>query len=234
MRHKKCVLRSAKGRTISSSHWLSRHINDPYVFTAKSNGYRSRAAMKLIEIDDRFKVIGSTVGCIIDLGSCPGSWLQVISKRADRDIPIIGIDIMPIKPLSRVHFIQGDFTAQETMTQLDDVLTSYSNTLHTGCTHNTMQHTKAGLILSDMSPATCGLRDADQARIVFLVRCAFLFTQQNLRLGGNFVTKIFMCEQQKALMQELRQYFKKVAIFKPKSSYSDSSENFIICMNKTR
>lgn len=217
----KQVLKTAKGRKISSTTWLLRRINDPYVASTKKLGYRSRAAAKLIDIEDKFHVINAAKNCIVDLGSYPGSWLQVVLEKKRQESVVIGVDLCDISPLVDVHFVHGDFTEStivQCVNQLAEHITTVQNTR------------KIDLVLSDMAPATCGMKDVDQIRITDLAQHAFIFVKSNLQSGGNFVVKIFMCSYMEELLQEMRKCFKKVVVFKPQSSYSNSSENFVICM----
>ncbi len=212
-RNTKQKLKSAKGRKIASTRWLERHLNDPFVNLAKQQGYRSRAAFKLEEIDDKFKLLRGAKA-IVDLGCAPGGWLQVAQKRAAKDAIIVGIDLLEIDDVVGTHVIKADFTDYNTHSKLIEMLGS-----------------KANIILSDMGANSIGEREVDHLRSVNLVETAFEFVKENLLLNGHFVTKLLRGRLEEGLLKEFKKLFKSVKVYKPKSSYADSTEVYIVCQN---
>ncbi len=233
--NKKSKLRTAKGRKLSSTKWLNRHINDPYVALAKQRGYRSRAAFKLIEIDDCFNFISKASSCIVDLGSSPGSWLQVILERKQYKTHLIGIDLTQIKTIEGIKFFCRDFMNTDVAQELQHIIINLCTAnLHTNRkieNSKPLSTTHVDLVLSDLAPFTSGFKDNDQIRMIDLAKNALYFAKQNLKIGGNFITKIFTCNQQQDLVNEMNSCFKKTKLFKPKASYSNSTEIFIVAQN---
>jgi 23S rRNA (uridine2552-2'-O)-methyltransferase len=203
-------VKTAKGRKIASTRWLSRHINDPFVIQSKQDQYRSRAAYKLLAIDDKFNLL-KRYRCVIDLGAAPGGWSQVVRRRAP-DAVVVAIDLQEIEPLNGVICMQADFLSENTVLQLKQ----------------TLRGSAPDLILSDMASKSCGDKGLDHLRIMNLVQEAWRFAARNLAVGGSFVAKILQGGNEKELMLEMRQYFKEVKFFKPEASYSDSSEIYLI------
>ncbi len=201
-------LKTAKDRTLSSQAWLERQINDPYVTAAKAKGYRSRAAFKLAEIDDRFHLLhkGSRV---IDLGCAPGGWVQIALQRGAG--AVVGVDLLAVDPLPPAQLIQADFTDP-------------------GCGERLMAMLGGApdLVLSDMAPNTVGHRQTDHLRIMGLIEVAADFAVQVLKPGGAFVTKAFQGGETGVLFGELKRRFADVKNVKPKSSRTDSSEVYIV------
>ena len=201
-------LKTAKDRTLSSQAWLERQINDPYVTAAKAKGYRSRAAFKLAEIDDRFHLLhkGSRV---IDLGCAPGGWVQIALQRGAG--AVVGVDLLAVDPLPPAQLIQADFTDP-------------------GCGERLMAMLGGApdLVLSDMAPNTVGHRQTDHLRIMGLIEVAAEFAVQVLKPGGAFVTKAFQGGETGVLFGELKRRFAEVKNVKPKSSRTDSSEVYIV------
>ncbi len=201
-------LKTAKDRTLSSQAWLERQINDPYVTAAKAKGYRSRAAFKLAEIDDRFHLLhkGSRV---IDLGCAPGGWVQIALQRGAG--AVVGVDLLAVDPLPPAQLIQADFTDP-------------------GCGERLMAMLGGApdLVLSDMAPNTVGHRQTDHLRIMGLIEVAAEFAVQVLKPGGAFVTKAFQGGETGVLFGELKRRFSDVKNVKPKSSRTDSSEVYIV------
>ncbi|PLX29380.1 MAG: rRNA methyltransferase [Alphaproteobacteria bacterium] len=202
-------LRTARGRTNSSQRWLQRQLNDPYVQKAKAEGYRSRAAYKLIEINDKYKLIqpGTTV---VDLGAAPGGWSQVLSRYGNNQT-LIALDLLEMDPLEDVTFIQGDFTDEDIYQKL-------------------LSHTKNGIdtVLSDMAPVTTGHKKTDHIRIMDLVEQACYFAIEVLKPDGSFVAKTLQGGGQDDVMLLLKKNFRKVSHFKPPSSRKESSEMYVI------
>jgi 23S rRNA (uridine2552-2'-O)-methyltransferase len=201
-------LKTAKSRTPSSQAWLERQINDPFAAEARALGYRSRAAFKLAEIDDRFGLIrrGSR---IVDLGCAPGGWIQVALER--RAGGVVGIDLLPVDPLPPAVILQGDFTDAAMGPRLLEALGGAPD-----------------LVLSDMAPNTTGLRQTDHLRIIALIEAAADFAAASLRPGGSFVAKAFQGGETGQALETLKRRFSVVRNVKPKASRSESSEVYIV------
>jgi 23S rRNA (uridine2552-2'-O)-methyltransferase len=201
-------LKTAKERTPSSQAWLERQINDPFVVEAKAKGYRSRAAFKLREIDDRFHLIKRGTR-VIDLGCAPGGWIQIAVERgAGR---VAGVDLLPVEPLVPAAIIQADFTDPGCGPALMALLGGAPD-----------------LILSDMAPNTTGHRQTDHLRIVGLIEAAVDFAVSSLRPGGAFVSKAFQGGETAGLLALLKQNFAQVRHVKPKASRAESSELYLL------
>jgi 23S rRNA (uridine2552-2'-O)-methyltransferase len=201
-------LKTAKERTPSSQAWLERQINDPFVAEARAKGYRSRAAFKLREIDDRFHVIRRGAR-VIDLGCAPGGWLQIAVERgAGR---VVGIDLLPVEPLAPAVVVQGDFTDPDQGPALIACLGGAPD-----------------VILSDMAPNTTGHRQTDHLRIVGLIEAAASFALARLEPGGAFLTKAFQGGETGALLDLLKRNFARVRHVKPKASRAESSELYLL------
>lgn len=203
-------LRTAKLRTPSSQAWLERQINDPFVTAAVARGYRSRAAFKLAEIDDRFGLIRRD-SRIVDLGCAPGGWIQIALERRARRV--VGIDLLPIEPLAPAEILQGDFTDPQQQARLAAMIGG-----------------AADLVLSDMAPNTTGHRQTDHLRIVGLVEAAADFAIATLAPGGAFLTKAFQGGETAPLIARLKRHFREVRHVKPKASRPESSELYLLAM----
>lgn len=207
-------IKNKKDRTASSRRWLERQLNDPYVNQARDLGFRSRAAFKLIEIDDKYHLLakGKTV---IDLGAAPGGWSQVAAERVKSGNPkggkVIGVDLQEMAPIPGVTLLQADFTADETQDQLIALLNG-----------------KADIVLSDMAAPACGMTDVDYIRIIALVESAYHFAKTVLKDGGSFVAKVLRGGTEAELLKELKKSFTKVQHFKPPASRKDSAEMYVI------
>jgi 23S rRNA (uridine2552-2'-O)-methyltransferase len=201
-------LKTAKERTPSSQAWLERQINDPFVAEAHAKGYRSRAAFKLSEIDDRFGLIRRGAR-VVDLGCAPGGWLQVTVQRGARSV--VGVDLLPVDPLAGATIVQEDFTAPGCGPRLITLLGGAPD-----------------VILSDMAPNTTGHRQTDHLRIVGLIEAAADFALATLEPGGAFLTKAFQGGETGALLTLLKQNFKLVRHVKPKASRAESSELYLL------
>ncbi|MDO9472391.1 MAG: RlmE family RNA methyltransferase [Caulobacter sp.] len=207
-RGKPARLKTAKGRRPSSQAWLERQINDPFSAEARAQGYRSRAAFKLSEIDDRFKLIRKGTK-VIDLGCAPGGWVQIALQRgAGR---VIGIDLLPVDPLPPAEMVQMDFTDPAAGPLLMEMLGGQPD-----------------LVLSDMAPNTVGHRETDHLRIVGLIELASAFAVSVLKPGGSFVAKAFQGGETAQIIRDLKKHFTKVQHVKPKASRADSSEVFLV------
>lgn len=210
-RQKFTKVKTAKGRKASSTKWLQRQLNDQFTILAKKNNYRSRAAFKLIEIDDKFKLL-KKAKFILDLGCAPGGWLQIIYERNSK-AKIIGVDLLAIEPVENINFIQGDFTNIKIQSK---ILTLTNNK-------------KIDLILSDIAPDNCGHKETDHLRLIEIVEKILIFLHENLAEGGNFVCKVFFGSELELLQKKYKKYFKKISFFKPDSSRKESKEQFMIC-----
>lgn len=209
------AVKTAKKRKPSSTRWLQRHFNDPYVKQSKVDGYRSRAAYKLVEIDDKFKLLKKS-GVVLDLGAAPGSWSQVALERGAKKV--IALDLLEIEPMAKVDFIVGDFTSGEVLGQLEGLLGGQ----------------KISLILSDMAPNTSGHRKADHLKIIVLCEQVFEFAKTNLQEGGSMIIKLFQGGAEEELLAEVKRSFVSVKHVKPDSSRKDSSEMYLIAMEFKR
>jgi 23S rRNA (uridine2552-2'-O)-methyltransferase len=201
-------LKTAKQRTPSSQAWLERQLNDPFVAEAKARGYRSRAAFKLIELNDKLRLIRRGMS-VIDLGCAPGGWLQVLAERgAGR---VVGVDLLATDPVSGVEILQGDFTdpavADRVFAQLGGA---------------------PDLVLSDMAPNTTGHRQTDHLRIVGLIETATDFAVRTLKPGGVFVAKAFQGGETAEVIAALKRDFADVRTLKPKASRTESSEVYFV------
>lgn len=201
-------VKSAKSRSPASARWLARQLNDPYVVAAKQQGWRSRAAFKLLELDDKYHLIQKGAR-VLDLGAAPGGWTQVATKRGAA--AVVAVDLLPIDPIQGALILQGDFTDPA----MPDRLTSE---LGGG----------ADLVLSDMAPNTTGHASTDHIRIVALAEMALDFAIQILSPGGTFVAKVFQGGSEKQLLDVLKRNFSSVRHAKPPSSRKESSELYVV------
>ena len=201
-------LRSARKRSPASKLWLQRQLNDPYVQAAQLQGWRSRAAFKLIELDDRFKLI--TKGArVIDLGAAPGGWAQVAVKRGAARV--VGVDLLAVDHVAGAEIIQGDFTDPDMPARLTEMLGG-----------------KADIVLSDMAPNTTGHAATDHIRIMGLAEMALDFAVGILAEGGCFVAKVFQGGSEKAMLSAMKKHFAVVRHAKPPASRKESSELYVV------
>ncbi|WP_040625092.1 RlmE family RNA methyltransferase [Moraxella macacae] len=193
----------------SSRAWIKEHLDDHYVKLAHRDGYRARAAYKLLEINDKLQLIkkGMTV---VDLGSAPGSWSQVAGKIVGESGKLIASDILPMDTLENVTFIQGDFRKQEIF---DKIMTEVAGK-------------KVNIVLSDMAPNTSGFAAVDQPRMIYLCELAVDFASQVLDEGGSLIVKVFQGEGSDALRKQMQQTFRKVRSIKPAASRARSKEMY--------
>lgn len=198
-------------KTKSSRRWLSEHFNDTYVQQAQANGYRSRAVFKLAEVQERDHILNPGM-TVVDLGAAPGGWSQYVAGLVGPLGKVIAVDLLPIEPLTSVHFIQGDFTEQDTWQQLIMAVGDQS----------------VDVVLSDMAPNMSGNRSVDQPRAMYLAELALLAAEELLTEGGCFFTKLFQGEGFEDFQKHLRQRFSRVAIRKPKASRSRSREVYAL------
>lgn len=208
-------LRTAKGRTTSSARWLSRQLADPYVKKAKAEGYRSRAAYKLAELDDKFGLLKGA-SRVIDLGIAPGGWSQVVRQRCP-GAAIAGIDLLPTDPLPGVTIFQMDFMADEAPAALAEALDGPPD-----------------LVLSDMAANTVGHKQTDHLRTMGLVEAAADFAIANLAPGGAFVAKVLAGGTDATLLALLKRHFANVKHAKPPASRKGSSEWYVIAQGFKR
>lgn len=207
-------VRSARGRKPSSTRWLERQLGDPYVRAAKAKGYRSRAAFKLVEIDDRFRLLKRGM-CVLDLGAAPGGWAQVAAERTAAGEPgggrVLAVDLEPIEPIPGVETLVLDLLSPEAPRLVAERLGG-----------------KADLVLSDMAPATTGHGPTDHARIVALCEAALALARAVLKPGGAFVAKLFKGGAESALRAEIERSFRSVRYAKPPASRPESPETYIV------
>ncbi|MGV3510439.1 MAG: RlmE family RNA methyltransferase [Novosphingobium sp.] len=202
-------LKSAKGRSASSVRWLSRQLNDPYVKQAKAEGWRSRAAFKLIDLDEKFGLLKGSRR-VVDLGIAPGGWSQVVRKKSP-SAAVVGIDLLPTDPIEGVTIFEMDFMADEAPQALTDALDGPPD-----------------LVISDMAANTVGHKQTDHLRTMGLVETAVDFAIQTLAPGGAFVAKVFAGGTDGELLKILKKNFTTVKHAKPPSSRKDSSEWYVI------
>jgi 23S rRNA (uridine2552-2'-O)-methyltransferase len=198
-------------RSKTSKGWMQEHVNDEYVKRAQRDGYRARAAYKLIEIDERDYLIkpGMT---IVDLGSAPGSWSQVAVQRLKGQGKVIALDLLEMQPVAGVQFIQGDFREQVVLDQLEAALNGML----------------VDLVIADMAPNISGISDVDQANAMYLTELALDFSYKWLKPGGQFLVKVFNGSGFEEIVRNMRQGFDKVATRKPKASRDRSSEVYLL------
>ena len=198
-------------RSKTSKAWMREHINDPYVQRARAEGYRSRAAYKLLELDkkDRLLIPGRLV---VDLGAAPGSWSQVALAKLGTKGRVVAMDLLPMEPLAGVHFVQGDFREQGV---LDELLAALGGR-------------KADLVISDLAPNISGIGVSDQARSMYLCELALAFAQQCLAPGGSLLVKVFQGAGFTEFLAGMRKTFVKVGSRKPEASRGRSSEMYLL------
>ena len=199
----------------SSKAWMHEHVNDEFVKRAQKEGYRARAAYKLIEIDDKDKLIkpGMT---IVDLGATPGSWSQVATQRLKGQGRIIALDLLGMEPIKGVEFIQGDFREEAILRQLE----------------NSLQGKQVDLVIADMAPNMSGITIVDQAGAAYLTELALEFSRDWLKPSGNFLVKVFIGAGFDEILASMRGLFDKVVTRKPKASRGRSNEVYLLGLGK--
>jgi 23S rRNA (uridine2552-2'-O)-methyltransferase len=202
-------IRTAKGRKVSSTRWLERQLNDPYVKRAKAENYRSRAAYKLLELDERFGLLKG-VRAVVDLGIAPGGWSQVVRRKSPQ-AAVVGIDLLPTDPIEGVAILQMDFMDDSAPGRLREAVGG-----------------PADLILSDMASNTVGHQQTDHLRTMALVEAGLEFAREMLRPGGAYVAKVLAGGADSALVAELKRNFASVKHAKPPASRKDSSEWYVV------
>lgn len=206
-------LKSRRGRSTSSARWLERQLNDPYVKRAQLEGWRARAAFKLIELDERFNLLAGAER-VVDLGAAPGSWSQVVLKRRPK-AAVVGIDLLEVEPMPGLTFVQGDFLDEGADERLLELLGG-----------------PADLVLSDMAANTVGHPPTDHLRTMALVEAAADFAVRVLRPGGTFVAKVLGGGAEGPLVAELKRRFESVRHAKPPASRKESSETYLVATGR--
>ena len=195
----------------SSKQWLRRHVNDPYVQRSKREGYRSRSAYKLIEIDERDRLLAPGQA-VVDLGAAPGGWSQVAARRVGAGGTVVAVDLLPMEPVGGVAFVQADFGTRKGLAQVEAALGGR----------------RADLVLSDMAPNLSGIAVSDQARAMALAEIARDFALSHLKRDGALLVKIFQGAGYDDYLKSLRRAFVKVVVRKPESSRGESAEQYLL------
>jgi len=211
----KVRLRTGKGRSLASRLWLERQLNDPYVARAKREGLRSRAAYKLIEMDDKYRFLKAG-GRVVDLGAAPGGWSQIAAKRVGADAGrsrVVAIDLLEMQPLAGVDVLRLDFLDADAPDRLKETLGG-----------------PADVVLSDMAANATGHRKTDHLKIMALAEAAALFAREVLKPGGTFLCKVLQGGTEGALLADLKRDFATVRHVKPAASRADSAELYVLAM----
>lgn len=203
-------VRSTRGRTASSTRWLERQLNDPYVAAAKAKGYRSRAAFKLKELDARFHMLRRGAR-ILDLGSAPGGWSQIAVERVGAEGKVVAIDILPMEPITGVEFLQLDMLDADAPAAVIKRLGD-----------------KADVVLSDMASPTTGHRETDHIRTLALFDIALDMAVETLRPGGTLIGKVFQGGATKDILLRVKKHFSDVKHVKPPASRAESVELYLV------
>ncbi|TXT24427.1 MAG: 23S rRNA (uridine2552-2'-O)-methyltransferase [Gallionellaceae bacterium] len=198
--------------TKTSKQWMQEHVSDPYVQLAQKEGYRSRAAYKLLEIDARDHLLKRGMA-VVDLGAAPGGWSQVAAAKGCK---VIALDLLPMQPISGVEFIPGDFREDGVLAQLEERLGGR----------------QIGLVLSDMSPNISGISVSDQARAMYLAELALDFSLRHLKPEGTFLIKLFQGVGFEDYVKQVRRHFARAVTRKPKASRDRSSEVYLLGLGK--
>lgn len=203
-------VRTAKGRRLSSKLWLERQLNDPYVQAAKQMGYRSRAAFKLLQLDEKFQLFARGQR-VVDLGAAPGGWSQVAAEKVGSGGSVLAVDILEMEPLAGVTVLQLDFTGEGADAGVREALDG-----------------PADLVLSDMAAPATGHRQTDHLRIIAMAELAFDFARQVLSPGGSFVVKLLQGGGENELLATIKRDFRSVRFAKPEASRKDSAESYLV------
>ncbi|MBP3687209.1 MAG: RlmE family RNA methyltransferase [Alphaproteobacteria bacterium] len=207
-------LKDGRYHTSSSNRWLERQLNDPYVAEAKNRGYRSRAAFKLIQLDEKYKFLSKNK-IIVDLGCAPGGWSQIAASKLKNTGKLVGLDILPTEPLDGATFVCQDFTTEDATEKLLALLDGQ----------------KADIIMSDMAANTTGHQQTDHLRTIGLVEAAYEFAKTVLAPGGIFIAKVFQGGAEGELLTDMKQNFAKVSHYKPDASREKSPETYVVAEN---
>ena len=209
-------VKTAKGRRISSTRWLERQLNDPFVSRAKLEGYRSRSAFKLIGIDDEFRLLRPG-GRVVDLGAAPGGWSQVAAKRTGADAgegKVVAIDMHGVEPIAGVTILKQDFLDEGAPEALVKALGG----------------DKADIVMSDMAAHATGHKQTDHLKIMALAEAALMFAREVLKPGGTFICKVLRGGAENELLRQLKHDFRDVRHYKPEASRDDSAELFLVAL----
>jgi len=211
-------VKTAKRRKTSSTQWLQRQLNDPYVAEARRLGYRSRAAFKMIQIDDKFKIL-KRGGQVVDLGCAPGGWTQIAADRvgsiSGKGV-VVGMDLLAVEPIPGATLLEADFLSDEALDMLQDVLPDNTD------------GPSIDVVLSDMAASGTGHSSTDHIRIIGLAEAALDFAVDVLRPGGSFVAKVFSGGAEATLLKTLKANFDKVSHYKPPASRKESAEMYVV------
>ncbi len=199
------------GRSKSSSDWLQEHFKDQYVLKSQQDGYRSRAAYKLLQIHEKDKIIKQGMN-VVDLGAAPGGWSQVVRQFVGAKGKVVALDILPMDQLAQVEFVLGDFQEESVLNELLSVV----------------NNEPIDLVISDMAPNITGVKAVDQPKSIYLLELAMDLASQVLKPGGTLLMKVFQGEGFQPLLAELRQHYQKVITRKPDASRSRSSEVYLL------
>ncbi|MBE9526563.1 MAG: 23S rRNA (uridine(2552)-2'-O)-methyltransferase RlmE [Proteobacteria bacterium] len=199
------------GRSKSSSDWLQEHFKDQYVLKSQQDGYRSRAAYKLLQIQEKDKIIKPGMN-VVDLGAAPGGWSQVVRQFVGAKGKVVALDILPMDQLAQVDFVLGDFQEESVLNELLSVV----------------NNEPIDLVISDMAPNITGVKAVDQPKSIYLLELAMDLANQVLKPGGTLLMKVFQGEGFQPLLAELRQQYQKVITRKPDASRSRSSEVYLL------
>ena len=202
-------------RTRTSKSWMTEHISDPFVKQAQKDGYRSRAAYKLIEINEKYNLIRKNA-IVVDLGSSPGSWSQIAVKKIGINGKVIALDLLEMQPIKRVEFIQGDFRDNEVLSEVESKLNNL----------------EVDLVISDMAPNITGIKVVDQSAAIHLNELALDFSCNWLKPSGHLLVKSFIGSDFDSFFDSVKPFFKKVIRIKPNSSRDRSSEIFVLGYEK--
>lgn len=203
-------VKNAKYNSVSSNRWLQRQLNDPYVVEAKRVGYRSRAAFKLIQLDEKYHFLGKGKR-IVDLGCAPGGWTQIAAQRNKGSGEIVGMDLLPTEPIEGAILLQQDFTTPEAPDMIKALL-----------------HGPADVVMSDMAANTTGVQNIDHLRSMGLVEAAYEFAKEILAEDGIFIAKVFQGGTESNLLNDMKKNFTKVTHYKPDASRQDSVEMYVV------
>ena len=203
-------VKTSKYRKTSSNRWLERQLNDHYVLESKQMGYRSRAAFKLIQLDEKFKFLGKNK-TIVDLGCAPGGWTQIAVSRLKGTGQVVGLDILETQPIEGATLICQDFTSEDAPDKLKALLNG-----------------EADVVMSDMAANTTGHQQTDHLRTIALVEAAYAFAKEVLKKGGIFIAKVFQGGAEGEMLTDMKKNFNKVSHFKPDASRTTSPETYVV------